>query len=167
VVLTHGSPVRSLAVLADGRLVRGGEDGTIKLWPNERKGAPLVLSRGSRVLSLGVLADGRLASAGRDGNIKIWPKDSTGAPVVLSDYVTPAGVSCLSLAVLADGRLASGDEDSTIKLWLVDEKELIAALCLRSGRNLTKDEWARYIGSDTPWQPSCRDLPSNWRTPGS
>jgi hypothetical protein len=69
------------------------------------------------------------------------------------------------LAVLPDGRLASGGEDGMIKLWLVDEQKLIAALCLRVGSNLTKDEWARYIGPDTPWQPSCRDLASNWQTP--
>src|SRR5260370_13132530 len=34
-----------------------------------------------------------------------------------------------------------------------DEQQLIAALCLHAGHNFTKDEWARYIGSDTPWQP--------------
>ena len=60
--------------------------------------------------------------------------------------------------------------NGTIKIWLVDEQKLIAALCLRVGSNLTKKEWAHYIGSDTPWQPSCRDLPRdihpNWRTPG-
>jgi hypothetical protein len=71
----------------------------------------------------------------------------------------------LSLAVLMDGRLASGSDDGKIKLWLVDEQKLVAALCLRAGRNLTKNEWARYIGPDIPWQPSCRDLLSNWRTP--
>jgi hypothetical protein len=53
----------------------------------------------------------------------------------------------LSLTVLANGRLASGGGDSSIKLWLVDEEKLIAALCFRASRNLTKDEWARYIGS--------------------
>ena len=31
-VLTHGGPVTSLAVLSDGRLASGGEDGKIKLW---------------------------------------------------------------------------------------------------------------------------------------
>jgi len=67
----------------------------------------------------------------------------------------------LLLAVLADGRLASGGADGKIKAWLVNEEDL------RAGRNLSKDEWARYIGSDTPWQPSCQafGLPSNWRTP--
>jgi WD40 repeat protein len=84
----------------------------------------------------------------------------TGEPVVL-----PHDSQVLSLAVLADGRLASSGLDGKIKLWLVDEEKLIAALCLRAGRNLTKNEWAQYIGSNIPWKPSCRDLPSNWPTP--
>jgi len=149
-------------VLADGRLASGGVSGEIKLWAKEGAGEPAVLSHGSGVQSLAVLADGRLASGGLDGKIKLWPKGGAGEPVVLSH-----GTPVASLAVLADGRLASGGEDGNIKLWLVDEQKLIAALCLRAGRNLSKDEWARYIGSDTPWQPSCQafGLPSNWRTP--
>jgi len=46
------------------------------------------------------------------------------------------------MAGLSDGRLASGDSGGTIKIWLVDEQKLIAALCLRVGSNLTKEEWA-------------------------
>jgi WD40 repeat protein len=153
-------PVSSLAVLADGRLASGGGDGKIRLWPKEGTGEPLVLEQGSLVSSLAVLVDGRLASGGEDGKIKIWPKDGTGEPVVLAH-----GSWVWSLAVLPDGRLASGGDDGKINLWLVDDQKLITALCLRAGRNLTKDEWARYIGSDTPWQPSCRGLPSNWRAP--
>ena len=56
---------------------------------------------------------------------------------------------------------SGGGGDGKVRLWLVDEQKLIAALCPRAGRNLTKDEGARYIGSDTPTQPSCRDRPSN------
>ena len=107
-----------------------------------------------------MLAEGRLASGGQDGKIKLWPKDGTGEPVVLTH-----GATVLSLAVLAEGRLASGGYDGKIRLWLVEEQKLVEALCLRAGRNLTKADWAHYIGSDTPWQPSCRGLPSNWRTP--
>jgi len=108
---------------------------------------------------MAVLADGRLVSGGDDGKIKLWPKEARGEPVVLSQ-----GGGVHSLVVLPDGRLAAGDDDGNIKIWVVDEQKLIAALCLRAGRNLTKAEWARYIGADTPRQPSCRGRPSNWRT---
>jgi len=160
VVLLQGSWVLSLAVLADGRLASAGNDGKIKLWPKEGMGEPVVRSQGSPVYALAVLADGRLASGGQDGNIKLWPKEGTGEPVDLSQRSV-----VLWLAMLADGRLASAGADGKIKLWLVDEEKLIAALCLRVGRNFSKDEWARYISTDTPQQPSCRELPSNWWTP--
>ena len=162
VVLAHGGRVLSLAVLADGRLASGGEDGKIKLWPKEGTGEPVVLAHGGAGHGRWrCWRTGGWRAAATDGKIKLWPKEGTDEPVVLAH-----GGPVWSLAVLADGRLASGGEDGTIKLWLVDEQKLIAALCLRAGRNLTKAEWARYIGSDTPWQPSCRDLPSNWRTTG-
>jgi WD40 repeat protein len=112
-VLSHNSAVWSLAVLVDGRLASGGEDGTIKVWPKDGTGEPVVLTHGGGwVSSLVVLADGRLASGGFDGKIRVWPKEGTGEPMVLThgDHVD-------SLAVLADGRLASGGSDGKIKLW--------------------------------------------------
>jgi WD40 repeat protein len=161
VILNHGTPVQSLAALVDGRVASGGDDSKIKLWPKDGRGQPAIIEHGGLVRSLAGLADGRLASGGSDSKIKLWPKDGQGQPVILDH-----GSLVRSLAGLADGRLASGGDGGKIKLWLVDEEKLISALCLRAGRNLSKDEWAYYIGSDTPWQPSCRNRPSTWRTPG-
>jgi WD domain, G-beta repeat len=160
-ILLQGYIVTSLAVLPDGRLASGGTDGKIRLWPREGAGQPVVLTQGSWVRSLAVLPDGRLASGGGDGKIRLWPKEGTGEPVVLTH-----GGEVTSLAVLPDGRLASGGDDGKIRLWIVDERKLVTALCLRAGRNLSRSEWARYIGADTPWQPSCAafGLPSNWVT---
>ena len=159
-ILPQGSAVWSLAVW-DGRPVSGGDDGNIKIWPKEGTGEPVVLKHGGLVRALAVLKDGRLASGSDDGTIKLWPKKSKDEPVVISH-----GSRLFTLAVLPDGRLASAGADGTIKLWIVDEQKLIAALCLRAGRNLTKNEWARYISSDIPRQPVCRafGFPSNWRT---
>jgi WD40 repeat protein len=113
-ILTHGSTVWSLTVLADRRLVSGGDDGNIKIWPKPGTGEPAVLSHPGIISSLAVLPDWRLASGGFDSNIKLWPKERTGEPAVLPQS-NPVG----SLAVLADGRLASGGGDSNgmITLW--------------------------------------------------
>ncbi len=99
-------------------------------------------------------------SSGYFGDIKLWPKDGSREPVVLQH-----GNLVQALAVLTDGRLASGGLGGAIKLWLLEEEKLRRPLCLRASRNGSKDEWARYIGPDTPWQPSCRDRPSHWCTP--
>jgi WD40 repeat protein len=140
---------------------RPGEADAVETARNMLTKLPLlILTQGSFVGSLAVFPDGRLASGSDDGTIKLWPKDFQGEPAILRH-----GSSVQSLAILPDGRLASGGEDGSIKLWLVDEKKLLAALCLRAGRNLSKDEWATYIGRNFTWQPSCRDVPSNWRTP--
>src|SRR5262249_17588988 len=83
IVLSHGSPVGSLAVLADGRLASGAEDGTIKLWPMDSTEEPAVLSQGRPISRLAALVDGRLASSW-GGEIKVWPKDGVGEPSVIS-----------------------------------------------------------------------------------
>jgi WD40 repeat protein len=153
--LGHCGWVLSLAELGDD-LVSACYDGKIRRWERE------LFAQGAWVRSLAVLPDGRLASGGSDGKIRLWPKEGAGEPVVL---VHAQGAWVRSLVVLKDGRLASGGSDDHIKLWVVDQQKLIEALCLRVGRNLTRDEWAHYISSDTPRQPSCRDRQSNWRTP--
>jgi WD40 repeat protein len=157
-----GEALGSLVAMPDGRVVSGGGDGIIKIWPRDGRGEPAVLWHGTPVTSLAVLADGRLVSAsGPDGKIRAWPTDGGGGePVVLSH-----GAWVHSLAELPDGRLASGGGDGKVKLWLVDEQKLIAAVCLRAGRDLTVDEWNSYIGTDTPQRRSYDGLPSHWRTP--
>ena len=63
-------------------LVSGGLEGSIKLWPRDGKGEPVVLQHGSQVRSLKALPDGRLASGGDDGKVKFWPKGGVGEPAV-------------------------------------------------------------------------------------
>jgi len=121
----------------------------------------MTILHGAAVRFLVALPNGRLASEAEDGTIKLWPKNGRGEPMVLTH--SDLGVSALT--VLPDGRLVSSGADGTIKVWLVDEPILIVALPLRAGRNLTKNEWVHYIGANSSWQPSCRNLPSNWRTP--
>jgi WD40 repeat protein len=162
----HGGQIGFLVAFSDGKLASSsGEDGLIKVWRRDGSGEPLqrqhgildetAIPRGEIVLA--VLSDGRLASGGEDGRVNIWSNSATEEPIVLRH-----GQPISSLVALPDGRLGSR-AGSEIKLWSTDLEAVIAALCLRAGRNLTQDEWQHYVGSDTPRQPSCRNRPSNWR----
>jgi hypothetical protein len=72
VLRQDGHWVTSLAVLTDGRLASGDEDGQITLWPNDRLGEPEVLRQSAPVRSLVALADGRLVSDDEEGHVEVW-----------------------------------------------------------------------------------------------
>lgn len=67
----HSKPVRSLAVLRDGRLASGSEDGKIKVWNMATANCEHTL-QSNYVSTLTVLPDGRLESLYYDDSIKLW-----------------------------------------------------------------------------------------------
>jgi hypothetical protein len=126
----HGSTVNTLAVLPDGRLASGADDGTIKLWDPASGQLQATLAGHSRgVNALAVLPDGRLASGADDGTIKLWDPATGRLQATLAGH--SGGVN--ALAVLPDGRLASGAFDNTIKLWDPASGQLQATLKGHSG----------------------------------
>jgi hypothetical protein len=64
-----------------------------------------------------------------------------------------------AVAVSPDNRwLVAGSEDKTARLWNLRLDELVELACRTVGRNLTKEEWAQYMG-DQPYQKTCPNLP--------
>ena len=58
-----------------------------------------------------------------------------------------------------DGRyLLTGGRDGGAVVWLWRNEDLRSESCRRLTRNLTADEWARYLGA-TPHRATCPDLP--------
>ena len=53
-----------------------------------------------------------------------------------------------------DGLIGNGRSNDLTR-WNMDPASWPRAACLAAGRNLTQEEWARYIGTDEPYRQTC------------
>jgi WD40 repeat protein len=150
--------VDALAFSADGsRLATGGSDGSIGIWDarsRKRERAPLRGHDGA-VDSLAVAPDGRwLASGGDDGTVRLWDV-KTGFGISLPGPRAPVH----AVAFSADGRrLAAGEEDGTVRVWDLSLATWVKRACALANRNLSQQEWDRWIGPDLAYERSCATL---------
>ncbi len=114
----HDSAVNAVAILPDGRLVTGGEDGKIAVW---RRGfaEPIQLFTGhtAPIVALAISPDGtRLASASWDRTVRVWPVDGGPAMLLEGHQQNVNGV-----AFMPDGKaVVSVSHDPQIRIWPLD-----------------------------------------------
>jgi hypothetical protein len=66
----------------------------------------------------------------------------------------------LSVAFSSDGaRPASGSRDGIIRIWIARTETLREMVCEKVWRNLTLDEWHRFVGVDITYEPTCPNRP--------
>jgi len=111
----HESAVNAVAVLKDGRLATGGEDGKIAIWkPGDPAPALTFAGHTAPIVALAVSPDGKmLASASWDRTIRLWPLEG-GAPRVLEGHSQNVN----GVAFTGDGKyLVSVGYDATVRIW--------------------------------------------------
>ena len=96
------------ALTADGRIVSGSYDKTIKVWDLE-SGRLLRSLEGhtSEVNAVALTADGRIVSGSWDNTIKVWDLESGRLLRSLAGHAD----SVRTVALTADGRIVSGSDD--------------------------------------------------------
>ncbi|MDY6901672.1 MAG: hypothetical protein SWZ49_26870 [Cyanobacteriota bacterium] len=140
-------------------LASGSDDKTIKLWKLESLDAEPMLLRTLKdhktwVSSIAFSPDGKtLASGSFDRSIRLWNLDKLDEePIVLEGHEQ----SVISVAFNPDGKtLASGSYDNTIKLWTINTQVLADMVYQKVRRNLTMEEWQKFMGHDIAYEITC------------
>lgn len=158
-VLSHNGAISSLAFNTNNRLVTAGSwDGTMMLW--DTRSARLLgtfAGHDGGVNTIAFSPDGaQMASAGWDRHVMLWDTASTDAIATFTGH--NAGINALDFS--PDGAsLMSGGDDGQVMFWQVSRSAWRDAACHIANRNLTADEWQRFLG-DRPYHETCPNIAS-------
>ncbi|MBN1978352.1 MAG: WD40 repeat domain-containing protein [Anaerolineae bacterium] len=156
----HEGYVRDVTFSPDGRLVAlgGGDYGDpdeVRVWEVATGREVACMEHEAPVSAVAFGPDGRwIVSGSHDDTVRVW-EAATGREVARVQH----GGQVNSVAFSPDGRwVASGSQDGTARVLLWQPEDLMAEMCARLTRNLTVEEWQRYIPGE-PYRLTCPDLP--------
>ena len=146
-ILPRGGSVTALAFARDGTLATGTWAGIVQLWDpatGKERGHP-VLAQPSPIASLDFDQSGGTFSTtgGSDGTAKLWAT----ATLQQLGSAFQSDPSQWGTARFTPGgtRLVVLYGDGTGYVWPTTVSAWIAHACTVAGRNLTREEWQRYV----------------------
>jgi hypothetical protein len=153
----------ALAFTADDRtLLVGDQDGGITgldVATGTRSPSRFGRMRGPVVI-VAPLGDGRVVAVSHAGTMAMLAAtgEAIGPPIAWTPRDTPDFTTYLS-SDIALNHLLTPDPQG-LRLWNTDTSTWPAVACQRAGRNLTPDEWSRYMPTDEPYRPTCPQFPA-------
>ena len=155
-VFTADGRITRIALTSDGQILAAGNwRGAVFLWSVATQsplGRPL-LGHQSTILGLAFHPDGSiLASSEANGSAILWDvlqRQPIGGKLVAG------GPTISGLAFSPDGKtLAAGSDNRVVTVWDLDVSTWLSQACLVANRNLTSDEWTRYL-PNRPYRGGC------------
>lgn len=143
-----------LAFSPDGRLLATTTKFGASIW-NVATGDSVTRLAHQSPITVGAFApDGSLFLTGSmDGAVRAWDP-VTGREVSRVQRESPT----LSMAVSPDARyVAVGNYKGPLQTWFLRPFDLIVEACNRLTRNLTRDEWSQFLGSE-PYMQTCPNV---------
>ena len=159
--LAHRSTVNAVAFSPDGKWVAtGSDDNTARVMEAATGKEVARLAHQGLVNAVAFSPDGKwVATGSADGTARMM-EAVTGKELVRSQMGGPVGpVSFLGNSTLLVGAFPSDSAFEVSRLQL-DPAELIRDACSRLPRNLTREEWSRYLPGET-YRATCPNLPES------
>ena len=149
-------PIICLDISPDGKLLAvGRERGDVVLWSIENNRLERVIQgHQSAVTDLEFSPDSQfLLTTSRDKTARIWElSDSRKLPIVMDDHEDWVLTGCFDPS---GEYVITGSKDQLIRKWPTKPQMLAERICLFLERNLSKEEWEEFVGTDIPYQKTC------------
>jgi class 3 adenylate cyclase/tRNA A-37 threonylcarbamoyl transferase component Bud32/WD40 repeat protein len=112
------------------------------------------------VVIVAPLGDGRLVAVSHAGLLSMFAAtgERIGPPIAWTPRDTPDIATYLTSDIALNHLLAPDPQG--LRLWNTDMSTWPVVACQRAGRNLTPDEWRRYMPSDEPHRSTCPQFPA-------
>jgi ABC-type oligopeptide transport system ATPase subunit len=142
--------------LAFGTFEINDKRGLVKMYDMQKRSKDPRQFTGHKagVYDIEFSADGKLlASAGADKRLQMWVLDfPEDLPIVMDN--NNGFIWDISFAKGSDYLIAACHE-SEIRVWPTNPDILANQVCPKLNRNMTQDEWAKYVGSDIKYVNTC------------
>jgi len=153
-----GPSILCMDISPDGKLLAiGREKGDAILWNMEEKALHRVISgHQSAVTDIEFSPDNKLLlTTSRDKTARLWDLgDSRKLPIIMDDHDDWVLTGCFDPS---GKQIITGSRDVFIRTWPVDPRHLADRICSLLNRNMTKEEWNEFVGSDIPYEKTCVD----------
>jgi len=160
-----GAQILSVRFSPDGKKIAYGtfeiksKRGLVKMYDVDRqeKDSRQFTGHKAGVYDVEFSPDGKLlASAGSDKRLQMWVLDNPeDLPIVMDN--NNGFIWDIAFAKGSDYLIAVCHE-SEIRVWPTSPELLANQVCPKLQRNMTQDEWNKYIGVKVPYETTCTNL---------
>ncbi len=150
-----GTAVTALTFNKDASLLAtGNSSGLIMIWNLVTDKSIKLIGHISGITGLEFSNNAKfLGSSSYDRTIRLWDYSKPEMPpIVFSGH--DFWVYDLSFTP-DDNKIVSGSADRTVRIWTTKSSILADIICTKVSRNLTPEEWDKYIGSDIKYEKTC------------
>ncbi len=145
--------------LAFGTFEIKDKRGLVKMYDMQKrsKDARQFTGHKAGVYDIEFSPDGKLlASAGSDKRLQMWVLDfPEDLPIVMAN--NNGFIWDIAFTTGSDYLIAACHE-SEIRVWPTNPDLLASQVCPKLTRNMTLDEWAKYVGSDIKFENTCTNI---------